>query len=118
MSINVHLTATITSASGGKEKIYANLMQTPTSVTYKILNQTGNEIDAYVKWVRSLDIPVEVESIKTPDYMFEEAVANGKELPPAFIEYVFDRREFHIEQLTKWIKDMESKNARLEWFAM
>lgn len=118
MSINIHLRATITSASGGKEEVYANLMQTPTSVTYEILKQTGNEIDAYVKWVRSLDIAVEVERIKTPDYMFEEAVANGEELPPAFIEYVSDLREFHIEQLTHWIEEMKGKDARLEWFAM
>lgn len=118
MSINVHLTATITSASGGKEEIYANLMQTPSDVTYEILKHTGHEFDAYAKWVRSLDIAVDVERIKTPDHMFEEAVANGEDLPPPFIDYVFDLREFHIEQLNHWIEDMKNKNARLEWFAM
>lgn len=70
-----------------------NLWQTPTKITYEILN-SKNYFNAYKDWVSSISLDE-----KEPIYDFKDDSIIGHKI----VNYGKD----HIEELEKWIKEHE-----------
>lgn len=114
MSTNLHIkgTRTIRVLKTGKieeQHIFANVYQTPTDITYQILN-SKNKLEEYEKWVMSVSEDYE-ENIYANyhDEMLErnpigtETINYGKE---------------HINALKKWIHEAEENGYEIEYYAM
>lgn len=115
MSMNLHVEATRPTKvtikgieKESKETINFDLWQTPTSVTYDILDQE-NKLQAYIDWVKSIS-----EDRQWPIYAEDDIFG---ERDPIGYETVNDG-DIQIEYLREWIKLCEEGDFTVEWYYM
>ena len=111
MSMNLHVSATraVTVNSTGeqsKQVEYFNLWQTPTDVTYAIL-ETDNPHSAYIKWV------LELRNVRTipryaPNDFFQEGEIVGYD--------TYCPEDNHINELATWHKAMTDGGYEIEFY--
>ena len=112
MSMNLYLQATLKAVTklGDKElKEECNLYQTPTDVTYKVLENTESDkiFQAYSEWIlsRSGD---EVVKIYDPEDFFQRDEPIG--------EKIVNYGKVHLEEVKAWLED--HKEWEIEWYYM
>lgn len=113
MSMNVYITASrkITfkkkngKRGGGIQTLSFNALQTPTNVTYKIVNSADPKQE-YIEWVKSCG---RVEQIP----VYEEDDIFGEKEPIRYDEY--DWAAEHIELFEQWIVDVEEEGYAVKF---
>lgn len=118
MSMNLHLKATVdtTTPKGNviTVKEYFNLWQTPTKITYKILEHNSNDdiIEEYSKWCESVSKPYE-DNV----YDYNQPMNDQLEYPVIGKQMVYPAQN-HIEELKAWRKHYENEGYEIEFFAL
>ena len=119
MSMNLYVEATrkATVKVKGKRKIITDrikfgLWQTPTPLTYEVLELPAIEqqINAYIKWAKSVSKPYEdnVYDFSAPlDENFEYPVIGRKMVNPA---------QEHTVELHKWLKMCEDEDYTVKFY--
>lgn len=115
MSMNLHVEATRPTKVNVKgvektsqETISFDLWQTPTKVTYDILEQE-DKLQAYIDWVKSIS-----QDRQWPIYA-EDDIFSQRD--PIRFETVNDG-DIHIEYLKEWIEYCNDEDFILEWYYM
>lgn len=111
MSMNLYVEATreVTVTKTGKssvQKISFGLWQTPTEVTYAIL-ESPDVKQAYINWVKS-NSSVDKYPIYADDDLFRDREPIGYEDVNA--------GEDHIRELEEWAKTCEDEGYEIEFF--
>ena len=90
-----------------EQQIFARVWQTPTEVTYKIL-QAENKFDAYADWVMSIRRDYEEDVYATyEDKMMERN--------PIGTRIVNEGKE-HIREIEEWMKKAEADGYEIEFY--
>lgn len=91
-----------------EETIHFDLWQTPTKVTYDILEQE-DKLQSYIDWVKSIS-----EDRQSPIYAEDDIF--GQQAPIRY-ETVNDGN-LHIESLQEWVQYCNDEDFILEWYYM
>lgn len=115
MSMNLHIEATrkvIAEVKGTPkfttQEITFDLWQTPTSVTYSVL-EMEDKLQGYIDWVDSVS-----EDKQWPIYADNDIFGNGN---PIGYETI-NAGKGHIQELKEWIKYCDDEGYTIEWFYM
>ena len=112
MSMNILITANrdikiIKTGKTTQQSISFNAWQTPTTVTYDILN-SSNKAEAYKNWVRAESVNMDIdESIYHDDDPFEQNAPIGKR--------IYNPGLHHIEQFNEWLNMCEEEGFTVEF---
>lgn len=112
MSMNLYLSATLTGKTKtGKPVVqteYIDLWQTPTSITYKIM-EMDDKLQGYIDYIESIDAPY-IQNVYEKDDIFCE----GKVID-TFTIYPGKQ---HINEVKEAIKYFTENEYVLEWYYM
>lgn len=87
------------------ERRYYSVWQTPTKVTFKIL-ESENPCESYIEWVRSISKDCEEDIYEDGD-IFHEKEPIGKR--------VVNSGEDHIKGLLEWFQEMNSEGYEIKY---
>jgi len=109
MSMNIRISATrevmvIKTGEKSSEQIYFDCWQTPTKVSYDIIEKE-NPVEAYKQWVLDKNC-VDTYDIFEPDDIFNERNPIG--------EKTINYSEVHVNVLNEWIEDCEKGGYTIE----
>lgn len=111
MSMNLHLAANLDAETKIGKKVITErfeLHQTPTRITYEILECKNNDLifQAYSGWILSI-FDDHFENVHAEDDFFCEKEPIGKE--------VHNRGKDHLKELKEWLDD--HKEWDIKWYA-
>lgn len=112
MSMNLHVCASaVATLPSGKNKVITegfDLYQTPTAVSYKLMEARDVEA-AYKKWVVDEFSETVREPIYSPDDLYEDNPIGVEE-----INYATE----HVADLERWVTRMKGEGYSIDWYVM